>query len=77
MPDNQGERRECLIILEKVDWKDGLLKCLMTDAEVSLRHVRCSCQPLGRAELQGHCRPFPLWFIILMFVRVFSDWHHR
>jgi hypothetical protein len=35
MPDNKGERRECLIILEKVDWKDGLLKAVVTDAEVS------------------------------------------
>lgn len=35
MPDNKGERRECLIILEKVDWKEGLLKSLVTDAEVS------------------------------------------
>ncbi len=39
MPDNQGERRECLIILEKVSWKDGLLKCLVTDAEVSFFHT--------------------------------------
>lgn len=35
MPDNVGERRECLIILEKVDWKAGLIKDLVTDAEVS------------------------------------------
>ena len=37
MPDNAGERRECLTILEKVDWKDGLLAKLVTDAEVSTR----------------------------------------
>lgn len=35
MPDNHGERRECLNILEKVDWKKGLLHDLVTDAEVS------------------------------------------
>jgi len=36
MPDNAGERRECLIILEKVDWKEGLLKSLVTDAETGI-----------------------------------------
>lgn len=35
MPDNAGERRECLIILEKVDWVNGLLKSVCSDAEVS------------------------------------------
>ena len=35
MPDNRGERREALVILEKVEWKDGLMNALMTDAEVS------------------------------------------
>ena len=35
MPDNAGERRECLVILEKVDWKAGLLQSLSTDPEVS------------------------------------------
>lgn len=35
MPDNRGERRECLNILEKVDWKKGLLHDLVTDCEVS------------------------------------------
>ena len=35
MPDNAGERRECLVILEKVDWKAGLLQYLSTDPEVS------------------------------------------
>jgi len=34
MPDNRGERRECLNILEKVDWKKGLMQHLVTDAEV-------------------------------------------
>ena len=34
-PDNSGERRECLIILEKVGWKQGLLESLVTDEEVS------------------------------------------
>jgi hypothetical protein len=34
-PDNDGERRECLIILEKVDWLAGLIKSLATDPEVS------------------------------------------
>jgi len=41
MPDNEGERRECLIILEKVDWQQGLLKSLATDAEVST-YIPCS-----------------------------------
>lgn len=36
MPDNAGERRECLIILEKVDWQNGLLKSLATDAETGI-----------------------------------------
>jgi len=36
MPDNQGERRECLIILEKVEWERGLLKSLATDAETGI-----------------------------------------
>jgi len=36
MPDNAGERRECLTILEKVDWKDGLLAKLVTDAETGI-----------------------------------------
>jgi len=36
MPDNEGERRECLIILEKVDWQQGLLKSLATDAETGI-----------------------------------------
>lgn len=35
MPDNHGERRECLNILEKVGYKEGLLASLVTDAEVS------------------------------------------
>ena len=29
-----------MIILEKVDWKDGLLNSLATDAEVSAKPVR-------------------------------------
>jgi len=36
MPDNHGERRECLNILEKVDWKKGLLHDLVTDAETGI-----------------------------------------
>jgi hypothetical protein len=35
-PDNEGERRECLIILEKVDWVNGLLKSLSTDQETGI-----------------------------------------
>ena len=35
MPDNIGERRESLCILEKVYWEKGLLDYLVTDAEVS------------------------------------------
>ena len=31
-----GERRECLVILEKVDWVHGLLNDLQTDSEVRL-----------------------------------------
>jgi len=34
VPDNQGEKRESLIILEKVGMQEGLLKCLATDQEV-------------------------------------------
>lgn len=36
MPDNPGERRECLVILEKVDWKAGLLQSLSTDPETGI-----------------------------------------
>ena len=36
MPDNPGERRECLVILEKVDWTQGLLDDLVSDREVRL-----------------------------------------
>lgn len=36
MPDNDGERRECLIILQKIDWIEGLLKSLATDAETGI-----------------------------------------
>lgn len=32
---NAGERRECLTILEKVEWVPGLLNALATDAKVS------------------------------------------
>lgn len=35
-PNNKGERRECLVILEKVEWKEGLLKMLATDAETGI-----------------------------------------
>ena len=35
MPENISERRECLRILEKVDWQAGLLEKLATDKEVS------------------------------------------
>ena len=35
-PDNQGEKRECLVILEKVNLNHGLLFSLATDAEVSI-----------------------------------------
>ena len=34
-PENRGEKRECLIILEHVGLNDGLLDKLATDAEVS------------------------------------------
>ena len=60
-----GERRECLIILEKVDWKDGLLKDLVTDEEVS-SCFRESCLALGApstvfkpflTDLCACCRP--------------------
>jgi hypothetical protein len=36
MPDNDGERRECLIILEKVDWQEGLIKSLASDPETGI-----------------------------------------
>lgn len=34
-PENRGEKRECLIILEHVGLNEGLLDKLATDAEVS------------------------------------------
>jgi len=34
VPDNEGEKRESLIILEKVGMKEGLFRCLGTDGEV-------------------------------------------
>lgn len=40
MPDNQGERRECLIILEKVGYAQGLLDCLASDKEVSFLFLK-------------------------------------
>jgi len=36
MPDNIGERRESLCILEKVYWEKGLLDYLVTDAETGI-----------------------------------------
>lgn len=35
-PDNQGEKRECLVILEKVNLNHGLLFSLATDAETGI-----------------------------------------
>ena len=34
-PDNKGQKRESLVILEKVDHYEGLLKSLATEADVS------------------------------------------
>ena len=34
-PDNKGERRENLVILEKVNWIDGLLNDVVSDPKVS------------------------------------------
>jgi len=36
MPDNIGELRECLVILEKVGYNEGLLNELCTDAETGI-----------------------------------------
>lgn len=36
MPENSGERRECLIILEKIDWQRGLIDSLATDQETGI-----------------------------------------
>jgi hypothetical protein len=36
IPDNQGEKRESLVILEKVGMKDGLIKCLGTEQETGI-----------------------------------------
>jgi hypothetical protein len=61
MPDNVGERRECLIILEKVNWKDGLLSALSTDAEVSTYFRSLSeARALGGA-LPAHADPLVLF----------------
>lgn len=35
LPDNRGERRECLNILELVNFNEGLLSALSSDKEVS------------------------------------------
>jgi magnesium-transporting ATPase (P-type) len=35
MPDNLGEKRECLVILEKVGFTKGLLDSIATDGKVS------------------------------------------
>ena len=35
LPDNKGEKRECLTILEQVGMKEGLLRALATDGEVT------------------------------------------
>jgi hypothetical protein len=35
-PDNMGEKRECLIILEKVGCNPGLLAALSTDEETGI-----------------------------------------
>jgi hypothetical protein len=35
VPDNEGEKRESLVILEKVGMYEGLLKCLGTEGDVS------------------------------------------
>jgi len=54
-----------LIILEKVDWKDGLLKCLVTDAEVSISLYTRVCWFGDRVELvERSSLPVPSWFII-------------
>lgn len=43
LPTNKGEKRESLIILEKVGLYPGLLKCLGSEAEVNIfvlkRHI--------------------------------------
>ena len=36
MPENEGELRECLVILEKVGYNKGLLNELCTDAETGI-----------------------------------------
>jgi hypothetical protein len=36
LPTNKGEKRESLIILEKVGLYQGLLKCLGTESEVPI-----------------------------------------
>lgn len=42
LPDNAGEKRESLVILEKVGMKEGLLKSLVTEADVRFLVLRCS-----------------------------------
>jgi hypothetical protein len=34
LPENKGEKRESLVILEKVGNKEGLLKSLVTESDV-------------------------------------------
>lgn len=36
LPDNKGEKRECLTILEQVGLKEGLLRALATDADTGI-----------------------------------------
>jgi len=36
MPENKGERRECLIILERIGWQHGLVDSLATDQETGI-----------------------------------------
>lgn len=59
MPDNDGERRECLIILEKVDWLTGLIKSLATDPEVSICTTRTRPAPGDLPELFCFCLTSP------------------
>jgi hypothetical protein len=39
MPDNLGEKRECLVILEKVGLTQGLLESIATDGKVSALQI--------------------------------------
>lgn len=39
IPDNKGEKRESLVILEKVGMCEGLLKSIVTEADVILSYI--------------------------------------